>query len=95
LDQPTLDTLTTVGGVGLVTTIVVEIILRALAWTDAQKGRFAPLLAVFIGIVFAELAVLGLGLTAANDFVTALLVGIFGGATAIGIHDVTTGLASG
>lgn len=83
--------LTTIGGVALATFLLVEVITRALAWAKPLKDRFGPILAVGVGVVLAEAAVAtGLAPTRA-DVLAAFLLGLAGGTSAIGIHDIGLG----
>lgn len=91
MNEPTVGMLATVAGVALITTIIVEVILRAAAVSGATKDRFGPLLALTVGVV---LSVVG-GLATGVDPVTAFLTGILGGASAMGTHDTVDSLASG
>lgn len=95
LDAPTVGMLGTVAGIGLVVSIVEEIILRAWNPPAATKDRFGPLLALILGIVFA---VAGFATSVVDDpggagLLGALLLGIVSAGAGMGIHDTTTAVA--
>lgn len=78
--------LLTLGGAAIIVTIVVEVIKRALAMSEAAITRFGPLLAVVVGIVTAGLAAVSLP---GSDISSAILTGLLAGASASGIYSFT------
>lgn len=82
----------TVAGGGAVIVALVEAIKRALKWDQEQTVRFAPLLAIVLGIVITVVGTLALPI----DPLVGLLASIFGavlqgivtGATAVGIYNL-------
>lgn len=83
----TLLQLTTVAGIASGTTLLSELLWRTAAASDAIKERFGPIVAVAIGVVLAIVASLLLGF-GGTDLAQAIVNGVVGGLTAIGIHDV-------
>jgi hypothetical protein len=75
--------LLTVAGVAVVVTILLEVIKRAMGWTPDLTDRFAPLLAVVLGIA------LGTGFAAYQgaDLVLGAITGLLAGASASGLYD--------
>lgn len=76
----------TLAGAALLVSIVVEVVIRTFAWTSATQGRFGPVLAIILGIVFCTAAAAVSGL----DIAQGVLTGILAGASAMGIHGLTT-----
>lgn len=80
----------TVAGGGAVIVALVEAIKRALKWEQEQTVRFAPLLAIGLGVLITVVGTLALPIT------TTLLAAIFGavlqgivtGATAVGLYNL-------
>lgn len=91
LDAPTIAALTTVAGGALLTAVVVQLLLNALAMSPATQDRIGPLIAVAVGIVIVELATFTVvdGPTKADVFQGAVN-GIFAGLSSMGIHNVWT-----
>jgi len=89
MDEVPVESLLTVTGLTVTTGIVVEVIKRTLNMAKATSERFAPILAIGVGVVLALVAaaVIGSGLTA-ESVLTGILTGIFAGAAASGIYDV-------
>lgn len=83
ISVPSVSDLGTVAGLGLFTTIVVEIILRAISPTAAWKDRFGPFLALLVAAVLSFIGAFSQG----GDIVTALLLAIIVAGTSMGIHD--------
>ena len=79
-----LSDLLTVGGLTVVVAIVVEVIKRAAAMTDAAIERFGPLMAVVVGVIVGG----GVALYQAQDVAQAVLVGLLAGASAMGLSDL-------
>jgi len=77
--------LLTLGGATIVVTIVVEVIKRALAMSEAAVTRFGPLLAVGVGVLVVTAAAFAQG--ARLD--AAILTGLLAGAAASGIYSFT------
>lgn len=84
LAAPTTDMLATVAGLGLLVTIVTEIILRAWQPDGATKDRFGPILALIIAAAFSLLG----AVTQGTDIVAAILLAVTTAGTGMGIHDV-------
>lgn len=93
MEAPSVESLLTVGGLGLVVTIITEIIWKAANVASDVKERIGPLVSVVVGCILAVLASFTLGLTGGQDIGTALLTGVFAGATGIGIHDAVSSAA--
>lgn len=92
--DPTLALLLTVAGAATVTSILVEVIVRA-AGTGFNTDRFGPLLAIIVGIIVTVVATAALGLATTAGAAQAVLTGIFAGASAMGIHDTVSGTIAG
>lgn len=92
--DPDLSYVTTVAGCAVVTSIIVEIAVRA-AGPGFNVDRFGPLLAVVVGIIVTVLATAALGLGTALAIGNAVLTGLLAGAAAMGIHDFTSGTIAG
>ena len=86
----TVNDLLTLGGASIVVTILVEIIKRAAAMSDAQISRFGPLLSVGLGVVIACAA----AFSQSAAYSEAILTGILAGATASGIYSFAKGARS-
>lgn len=84
LEQPTVNHLLTIGTNALAVGIVTEVIKRAAAFSQATADRFAPLISVSLGIGLAG----GAALISGTFVPDALLVGLFGGATASGLYSL-------
>lgn len=87
-EAPSVDGLLTVGGLGFIVTIITEVIMRAWQPTDEVKGRFGPIIAIGVALVFAVLAAISTHV----DVFQAVLVAIVTGATSMGIYDTVKGL---
>ncbi len=74
--------LLTLGGAAIIVTIVVEVVKRTLAMTEAQVTRFGPLLAIVIGIA----ATVGASIAQNAPLDAAILTGLLAGATASGVY---------
>ena len=74
--------LLTLGGAAIIVTIVVEVVKRTLAMTEAQITRFGPLLAIVIGIA----ATVGASIAQNAPLDAAILTGLLAGATASGVY---------
>ena len=84
LDAPTAGMLSTIGGLSIIVTVVVEIILRAWSPSAATKDRFGPLLALAVGVAFAVIGSIANG---TPDPLTGVLLGVICAGTGMGIHD--------
>lgn len=82
MDMATSDLLT-VAGLGVVTTLIVATITRALPQLDTQ--RYGPLLALGVALLIAVPTAIYLG----ADPVQALLTALIAGTSSAGIYDVT------
>ena len=78
----TVTDLLTLGGATAVVVIVVEVIKRAAALTEAQVARFGPLLSIGAGVVIVGAA----AIAKAAPIDEALLTGLLAGASAAGIY---------
>lgn len=83
-----MEQLSTIAGVAAVTFIVVQTALAALKPSPDLRDRIGPALAVIIAVILAEAYVWATGTATRMDVVSALILGIEGGASAIGVHDV-------
>lgn len=83
IEAPSVESLLTVGGLTIVVTAIVEVILRAWRPDPDQKDRFGPLLAYGVAIVAAVSAALYTG----NDVAAAVLAGVIVGWGSMGVHD--------
>lgn len=88
--EPTIGGLTTVAGLGLLVTIIVEVVLRAWAPPAQTKDRFGPLLALGTAV---GLSVIG-AVTQGYDVVAAILLAVTTAGTGMGIHDVVNSQTS-
>lgn len=84
-----LNTLLTVAGLTPLVSIIVEVVIRALAWTGATKDRFGPLLAIVTAIVVVIPAVLLVGPDGTTVY-AAIVSAVIAGAGAMGVHDAVT-----
>lgn len=86
--DPTIETVLTVAGAAVVTTLALQVIKPALGEHAATiMPRFGPLLAVVIAVVFVTVATaLTVGLTGATVF-QAALTGLAAGMAAVGIYE--------
>lgn len=90
LDPITTDQLLTVGGVSVVTWIITGLIFKTAAFSEAQKARFGAVIATLLGIALAVVATAVLvGLTG-DALLTAFITGLFGGTSAVGLHEVVS-----
>jgi hypothetical protein len=88
----TIEQLTTVGGISIVTALLSELFWRTAKATEEAVNRFGPVLAFGGGIVIA----IGAGLTLGQgqlDVIQSGINGALGGLAAMGIHDLTTSKA--
>lgn len=87
-DVPQVSALLTISGVTIVTVIVVEVIKRAVAMSEAALDRWGPLLSIGVATILAVLALFVLNGTVLDgeSVLQAVLVGIMGGAAASGIY---------
>ena len=88
MDAPTVDQLVTVAGASLVTWLVTQIVLRAVAPTPATIDRYGPLLSVVVAEAVVFVGTFALGLTESRDLVGAAITGLVAGTGAAGIHDL-------
>ena len=88
--DPTLASLATVAGAAAVVSIVLQIILTAMALPDAMQTRWGPLMALALGIIFVVGAALVTGSQDGASLGQAALTGLFAGATAMGLHNLVT-----
>lgn len=82
----------TVAGAGAVIVAVVEAIKRALKWDQETTVRFAPLLAIALGVLITVVGTLALPIDPAMTLLAAIfgavLQGIVTGATAVGLYNL-------
>lgn len=78
----TVTDLLTLGGATAVVVIVVEVIKRAAAMSEAQVARFGPLMSIGVGIV----ACVAAGLAKGAPIDEAALTGLLAGAAASGVY---------
>lgn len=83
----TLADLTNVAGAVVLVTILVEVLKRALALTDAAVDRFGPALALGLGVVIVVAATLLTVPITAAAIGQAVLTGLLAGAGAMGLSD--------
>jgi sugar phosphate permease len=91
MEAVTVDALTTVAGLALVTGIIVYIIRKTANLSGAQMDRFGAAISMGVGIVLAILATLALGLVDGVNLMQAVLNGLFAGLAASGGFDVING----
>lgn len=84
MDDPTIVSLVTIGGIATVVGILLEVVKRLFAWTEAAKDRFAPALALVLGIGVGVAAALAGG----TPLAPAVVAGLYGGAVASGIYSL-------
>lgn len=77
-----LNDLQTVAGVAILVAILVQL------FKGLVEDRSVPLLAVIVGIVVGVLASIALGQSAPVDIGNAVLTGLLGGASAVGLYQV-------
>lgn len=96
MDAPTTAQLLTVGGNAAITYLVVEMFWRAWNPTPETKDRFGPLVAALTGIGLAVIAWLATTAGGAPyaSLVDAVLIGLVGGLSSIGVHDVADSATS-
>jgi hypothetical protein len=82
MDDLVISDLTAVAGLTLVTSLVVAVIKKAMAWDADFEDRFVPLLSVGVGILIGVPAALYVG----GDPVQALLTGLLAGTAAQGVQ---------
>jgi zinc transporter ZupT len=91
IDTPTASTLLTVAGLTVAVTILVEVIKRAAALSEAQVSRWGALLAVGVGVLLALITYVALAFDGSMDvtggaIVQVFLTGLLAGAAAGGIY---------
>lgn len=91
MGQITVEMLTTVAGLALVTGMIVFVIRKAAALSGAAMDRFGALLSVAVAIVLAIVAGVVTGSTAGIDVVQGVLNGLVAGLAASGGYDVLSG----
>lgn len=85
IEEPTVGMLATVSGLGLVTTILTEIVLRAWQPDPLTKDRFGPLLAVCVAVALGLVGSIATG----ADLLTGGLLGVVAAGVGMGIHDIS------
>lgn len=91
MEAVTVQALTTVAGLAIVTGVIVAVLRKALNLSGEAMDRWGALLSILVGIVLAILATFVLSLTAGTDLLQAALNGLFGGLAASGGFDVING----
>jgi len=95
VEVPTIESLLTTGGLGVVVLVVTQLIFGAWRPSGETKDRFGPLIAVAVGIATSLLATVVLGLVGSQDIFNAVLAGLFAGFTGMGLHDGIDSAAPG
>lgn len=86
----------TLAGASIFIGILVQVIKTTLAWGEATVKRFTPLLSVSLGIVAIVLLSAAQGLISdVQTFATAIVLGIFAGASSSGLYDNVKALTAG
>lgn len=87
MDAPTIQDLLTVAGLTIVTVAILAVLMPILKLTEENANRFGPLLAIGIAVILAVIATWTIvtGPTR-QDFLTAVINGLFAGLAAIGTH---------
>lgn len=85
---PAVDALLTVGGLGIITTAVTEIILRAWQPPSDTRTRWGPLMAVVVALVFS----VGAAIVLHADLLTAVMTAIVVGWSSMGVYDSVKGM---
>ncbi len=85
--------LTTVAGVSGFTFLLSEVLFRAGAWGDTLKARFGPLVALIIGVASALVATYILIGSTGDVLLPAVVTGVVGGLSAVGLHDTVSKVA--
>jgi hypothetical protein len=93
MEAVTVQALTTIGGLALVTAMVVFIVRKAGNLSGQFMDRFGALMAVAIAVALALVAGVVLHFTAGTDLVQAALNGLVAGLAASGGYDVVNGTA--
>ena len=88
----TIAQLTTVGGIGIVTSLLNQLIWTTSGASGPTKERFGPVVAVITGVAVGIVAGLVLAQTS-QDLAQSAINGFLGGLTAIGLYDVVTSKA--
>lgn len=91
MDPVTVDALTTVAGLTIVTGIIVALIRRPLNLSGEFMDRFGAVLSVIVAIVLAIVASLVLNLIDGQNIVQDALNGLFAGLAASGGYDAING----
>ena len=94
IDNITTDQLLTVGGVTAVTFLLVAVIFRTAAFSEATKDRFGAVIAALIGIALSLLANVVLVGTDGPTLLQAFLTGLVGGLAAVGVNEVVSNVGS-
>lgn len=95
IENITTDQLLTVGGISIVTWLIVAIIFRTAALDEATKQRFGAIIAAVIGIVLSFVATIILVGTEGQVLLQAFLTGLTGGLAAVGIHEIVSNVPGG
>jgi len=94
-DVITPEMLTTVGGAAIATSLIFEVVKRAVQPTDEVLARFGAIIAIIIGILIVVPATLVFGPPLDQQVVfTAIYTGIIGGLAASGIYSFSKGVAN-
>ena len=88
MEAPTIEALTTVGGIALLVVAIQAVLMPALRLSPEASDRFGPLIAAGLGITVGVVAIMVLGIARPDTLLTAVIAGLFGGLQAIGIHQV-------
>lgn len=69
---------------------VTQVILTTTAMSDAWQNRWGPIIAIALGVLFAELASAALGPVSTQSAAAAALTGLMAGFSAMGLHNTAT-----
>ncbi len=93
MEAITVQALTTVAGLALVTGLVIPVIRKVLNLSGEMMDRFGALLAILTAVVLAVVAGVVLNLVSGADIVQDILNGLVAGLAAAGGYDVVNGAA--
>lgn len=91
MEAVTVQALTTVAGLAIVTAILVGVVRKAAKLSGEAMDQWGAVLSMGIAVVLAIVASLTLGIAGGTDLFQAILNGIFGGLAASGGFDVLNG----
>jgi len=94
MDAVTVQALGSIAGVAIVVLAIVQVLKPALAWPQATQDRFMPLIAVLLGVVVGLVGTAVLGGLSGVSVAQALLNGLFGGLSAVGLYSTVKPVVS-